>query len=272
MGKRKVLFRAAALALAAVMTFSWGPSKFVKADSVDSDQYLALGADLSSKEKQTVLELLGVSNTSDYTLITVTNKEEHDYLGDYLSSKVIGSRALSSVTVKKTDGGSGVNVTTENITYCTEGMYKNALVTAGIKDAEVKVAGPFKISGTAALVGVMKSYEQMTGEVSESIGKEDAEKLIADVKQKVAEDNLKTPAEIGEAIDESAKDLEINLSDADRQKIQELMDKISDLNLNVDQLKEQAKDIYNKLNDSGFFEKVKSWFSGFVDTIKGIFS
>ena len=166
-------------------------------------------------------------------------------------------------------------------------MYKNALVTAGIKDAEVKVAGPFKISGTAALVGVMKSYEQMTGkkipekskdaatdelittgEVSESIGKEDAEKLIADVKQKVAEDNLKTPAEIGEAIDESAKDLEINLSDADRQKIQELMDKISDLNLNVDQL----KDIYNKLNDSGFFEKVKSWFSGFVDTIKGIFS
>ena len=36
--------------------------------------------------------------------------------------------------------------------------------------------------------------------------------------------------------------------------------------------KEQAKDIYNKLNDSGFFDKVKSWFSGFVDTIKGIFS
>ena len=291
MGKRKVLFRAAALALAAVMTFSWGPSKFVKADSIDSDQYLALGADLSSKEKQTVLELLGVSDTSSYTLITVTNKEEHEYLGDYLSSKVIGRRALSSVTVKKTDGGSGVNVTTENITYCTEGMYKNALVTAGIKDAEVKVAGPFKISGTAALVGVMKSYEQMTGkkipekskdaatdelittgEVSESIGKEDAEKLIADVKQKVAEDSLKTPAEIGKAIDESAKDLEINLSDADRQKIQELMDKISDLNLNVDQLKEQAKDIYNKLNDSGFFDKVKSWFSGFVDTIKGIFS
>ena len=291
MGKRKVLFRAAALALAAVMTFSWGPSKFVKADSIDSDQYLALGADLSSKEKQTVLELLGVSNTSDYTLITVTNKEEHYYLGEYLSSKVIGRRALSSVTVKKTDGGSGVNVTTENITYCTEGMYKNALVTAGIKDAEVKVAGPFKISGTAALVGVMKSYEEMTGkkipekskdaatdelittgEVSESIGKEDAEKLIADVKQKVAEDSLKTPAEIGKAIDESAKDLEINLSDADRQKIQELMDKISDLNLNVDQLKEQAKDIYNKLNDSGFFDKVKSWFSGFVDTIKGIFS
>lgn len=291
MGKRKVLLRAAAAAMAAVMAFSWIPSKFVKADSVDGEEYLALGADLSSKEKQTVLELLGVSDTSSYTMINVTNKEEHEYLGDYLSSKVIGSRALSSVTVKKTDSGSGVNVTTENITYCTEGMYKNALVTAGIKDAEVKVAGPFKISGTAALVGVMKSYEEMTGkkipekskdaatdelittgEISESIGKEDAEKLIADVKQKVAEDNLKTPSEIGEAIDESAKDLEINLSEADRQKIQELMDKISDLNLNVDQLKEQAKDIYNKLNDSGFFEKVKNWFSGFVDTIKGIFS
>lgn len=291
MGKRNFLFRAATAVMAAVMAFSWVPSKFVKADSVDEEQYLALGADLSSKEKQTVLDLLGVSDTSSYTLIKVTNKEEHEYLGDYLSGKVIGSRALSSVTVKKTDSGNGVNVETENITYCTEGMYKNALVTAGIKDADVKVAGPFKISGTAALVGVMKSYEEMTGkkisekskdaatdelittgEVAESIGKEDAAKLIADVKQKVAEDKLKTPAEIGEAIDESAKDLEINLSDADRQKIQELMDKISDLNLNVDQLKEQAKDIYNKLNDSGFFEKVKNWFSGVIDTIKGIFN
>ncbi len=148
---------------------------------------------------------MGVDDMSDYQVIKVTNKEEHEYLDGYLSSSVIGSRALSSVTVEQTGKGSGVNVTTENITYCTSGMYRNALVTAGIENAEVKVAGPFKISGTAALVGVMKAYEEMTGkeipeeskdaatdelittgELAESIGSDDAEKIIADVKQKVA--------------------------------------------------------------------------------------
>ena len=157
-----------------------------------------------------------------------------------------------------------MNVTTQNISYCTSGMYRNALITAGIKNADVKVAGPFKISGTAALVGVMKAYEEMTGkkisekskdaatdelittgEVAENIGSDDAEKLIADVKQKVAEDNLSSPSEIKQAIEESANDLNISLSDADKEKIQNLMDKISDLDLNVSQLKEQVSEMEN---------------------------
>ena len=43
-------------------------------------------------------------------------------------------------------------------------MYENALATAGIENADIKVAGPFNISGTAALVGAIKAYENMTGE------------------------------------------------------------------------------------------------------------
>ena len=39
-------------------------------------------------------------------------------------------------------------------------MYKNALVTAGIEDADIIVAGPKNISGTAALVGVFKAYQE----------------------------------------------------------------------------------------------------------------
>ena len=229
---------------------------------------------------------------SDYQVIKVTNQEEHDYLDGYLSSSVIGSRALSSVTVEQTGSGSGVNVSTENITYCTSGMYRNALVTAGIENAEVKVAGPFKISGTAALVGVMKAYEEMTGEkipekskdaatdelittgeLAESIGADDAEKIIADVKQKVAEDNLTSASEIGNAIDESAQSLNINLSDEDRQLIQDLMDKISGLDLNVSQLREQAKDIYDQLGGAeGILDKIASWFRGVVDWFKNLFS
>ena len=33
-------------------------------------------------------------------------------------------------------------------------MYKNALTTAGITDADVKVTAPFEASGTAALTGI----------------------------------------------------------------------------------------------------------------------
>lgn len=284
---KKMISKILAFSLCLVMAV---PCMDIKADSTQ-EKYLALGANLSSSEQKKVLDLLGVDDVSDYQVIKVTNQEEHEYLDEYLSKSVIGSRALSSVTVEQTSDGSGVNVSTENITYCTSGMYRNALVTAGIKNADVKVAGPFKISGTAALVGVMKAYEEMTGkeipeeskdaatdelittgEVAENIGSEDAEKLIADVKQKVAEENLTSPEEIKEAIEESAKDLEINLSAEDRQKIQDLMDKISDLDLNVDQLKEQAKAIYDKLGGAdGILDKISRWFQGIIDWFSNLF-
>lgn len=81
------------------------------------------------------------------------------------------------------------------------------------------------------------------------------------IKQKVAKDNLSSPSEIKQAIEESAKDLNINLSDADRAKIQSLMDKISGLDLNVSQLKSQAKDLYDKLGGSqGIFDKIAAFF------------
>ena len=42
----------------------------------------------------------------------------------------------SSVLVVKREQGNGINITTKNISYCTVGMYKNALITAGIHSAE----------------------------------------------------------------------------------------------------------------------------------------
>ena len=279
---RKFIGKFLAAGLCVAMALS---SVTVKADSVDQ-KYLALGADLTASQKKKVLELLDLDDNSDYKVITVTNKDEHEYLDSYLSSRVIGTRALSSVTVEQKDDGNGVNVTTQNISYCTSGMYRNALITAGIKNADVKVAGPFKISGTAALVGVMKAYEEMTGkkipekskdaatdelittgEVAENIGSDDAEKLI------VAKDNLSSPSEIKQAIEESAKDLNINLSDADRAKIQSLMDKISGLDLNVSQLKSQAKDLYDKLGGSqGIFDKIAAFFQSIFSWLSNLFS
>ncbi|MDD4371717.1 MAG: DUF1002 domain-containing protein [Anaerostipes sp.] len=291
------LYQGTAVALSLLMIGTCGAfTHSVKADSVDSNKkYLAMGADLTPSEKKKVMNYLSVDpdDASEYTIIRVTNSEEHSYLDNYLSKSVIGSRALSSVTVEETDDGDGIDVKTTNISYCTEDMYKNALATAGVKNAEVNVAGPFKISGTAALVGVMKAYEKMTGkkipeeskdaatnelvttgEVGENIGKDDASKLIASVKEKVADGNLTSAADIKQAITDSAEELNIKLSDEDKQKIEDLMNKISDLDLDVDQLKDQAKDIYDKISNidtNGILDKIANFFQKILDAIKGFF-
>ena len=241
------------LAMVTVMGSLMSPLS-AKADQIDAP-YLALGADLNETEKSTVLSLLEINEAdlSSYQVITVTNADEHKYLDSYLDSSVIGTRALSSVLIEKKDKGNGIKVTTSNITYCTTGMYQNALATAGVTDADVRVAGPFNISGTAALVGA--------------------------VKEAVVSQDLSDPEEIEAVVDDAAKEMNIQLSDEDKQKIVSLMEKISSLDLDVDSLKEQAKDLYNKLESldlninqeqvKGFFDRIVSWCKNIWNSIFG---
>ncbi|MDD3338279.1 MAG: DUF1002 domain-containing protein [Lachnospiraceae bacterium] len=248
----------------------------VMADRVDNKPYISLGADLTADQKSSVLNLLGVkeSELENYTVATITNADEHKYLDSYLDKSVIGSKALSSVTVTGKDSGHGIQVTTHNISYCTVGMYQNALATAGIENADVVVAGPFSISGTAALVGAIQSYATMNGKtispelvdgatnelvvtskVADNIGDSDkAEQLIAAVKQVVVANEYKDEEDINKAIDEVAVKLEISLSEEDRALIRELMSKLSGLDINVDSLKEQAKDIYDSVKNMDLSE------------------
>lgn len=260
--------------------------------------YVALGADLKPEERATVLELLGVTeeDLKKYTVANITNEEEHKYLASYLSAGVIGKRALSSVLVVGKKSGYGIKVSTQNISYCTVGMYQNALVTAGIEDADIKVAGPFKISGTAALVGAIKAYENMTGEtinpesvdtatnelvitgeVADNIGDtQKAEQLMGAVKEEVIQAEDITPEEIEGIVNKAASELEIELNQEDRQKIVDLMGKIDGLDLNVDKLKEQAKDLYDKLGDLDLNlnvdkEKVEGFFTRIVNKVIAFF-
>ena len=103
-----------------------------------------------------------LTDLDKYDVVYVNNDEEHKYLDSYISKSEIGKRSLSSVLITEDKKGAGLSVSTHNINYCTVGMYKNALATAGIADAKIIVAGPFPISGTAALVGTLKAYEEMT--------------------------------------------------------------------------------------------------------------
>ena len=287
------------LCLVMVMSISIMSSVTALADRVDADldtPYLSLGADLTNEQKATVLGLLGLAEAdlSQYNVVTVTNEDEHNYLGSYLDASVIGTRALSSVLVVGKESGYGIQVKTQNISYCTTGMYRNALITAGVQDADISVAGPFSISGTAALVGAIKAYEVMTGEtvsddsldvannelvvtgeVAESVGdSEKAEELIALVKQEVVAGNITNADDIERLIDEAASELEITLTDEDRDKIAALMEKIKGLNLDVETIKSQAQDLYDRLDALEFdfdLESASNWFTKIIDSVVDFF-
>lgn len=266
MKKMKIRLAAAALAAAALLG-----SLPVYADSRSA--FVSLGEDLTEEQLSKVLGYLDLTeqDLEDSVVITVSNEDEHRYLDSYLSAEQIGSRALSSCRVTGQEEGHGISVTTHNITYVTEAMYENALATAGMKNADVVVAGPSPISGTAALVGAMQAYAAMNGEeispelidgamdelvtsgkLAESTGDADkTAKLIALVKQVIAEKDLKSREDIEEAIDEIALKLEISLSDEDRQMIRDLMDKLAGLDLNAKDLSEQAKKIYEEMRKDG---------------------
>ena len=297
MGKirRKIAAAFVVAAMAAIST--------VSAFADASGTYVALGADLSVAQRATVLELLGLTEEelADMDVVQITNEKEREVLGGYLPASVIGSRALSCVKVEKKRSG-GIDVTTKNISYCTEGMYQNALITAGIENADVVVAAPSNISGTAGLVGAMEAYQEITGdeisgenqdaavneivatgELADQLGStEDAENLMALVKQDVVANELTSEEDILKAIDDAASQIGLTLSDSEKQSILSLMKKIGSLDLDVNALKEQAAGIYDRLKDLGvdmsnldkdsIIDAISGFFAGIINFFKGLFS
>ncbi|MCD7868516.1 MAG: DUF1002 domain-containing protein [Clostridiales bacterium] len=129
--------------------------------SADSSKVVTLGADLTDAQRQTMLNYFNVSS-SEVRIIYVTNAEEYEELGGYISSEQIGTRTLSCAYVKPTSSG-GIKVRTANLNYVNGNMIASALSTAGVKNCEVVAACPLEVSGTGALTGVMKAYEQASG-------------------------------------------------------------------------------------------------------------
>lgn len=257
--------------------------------------YLALGADLTPQQQATVLAIMGIDSAklSDYDVVYVNNSEEHQYLNSYIDSSKIGSKSLSSVVIMERKDGNGINVSTNNISYCTVGMYKNALATAGIENADIIVAAPFAISGTAALVGVFKAYKEMTGdEVDEEnidaalhelvltgslesagASSDEVENMMAYVKQAVVKHDLSDESEINDVIAEGCEKFGITLTEEEKGELVGLMQKISKLDLDWDKLINSAQSIYDKIMsaDSGFWAKIKELLQSIIAKIKELF-
>lgn len=306
--KKGFFRRVMVLLLAAVMVMGMSVSAFA-ADGGNATQvtiadgdtpYISFGADLRADEKAKVLELFGLTEADleKCNVNTVTNAEEHQYLDAYITNDHIGSRALSSVAVMKAKKGSGITVTTKNINYCTTSMYENALATAGVKDANVVVVGPFDMSGTAALIGAVKAYSGMTGEavdtdvidgainemvVTGEIGDETGKTdeiagMVAYLKDQVGGKNL-SDSELADAIDQASEKFNVSLTQDQIDQLKELLKKLQGLDLNWNNIRDQAENLYGKLKDMGLkvdtsalTQQAQGFFAKLIAFIKSLFN
>lgn len=236
------------------------------ADAEYNDKVIVLGKNLSPEQRSEMLNQFNVDES--VRILEVSNEEEREYLGKHIDEKLLGTRALSSVSVEKLSEGEGITVESNNITWVTNDMYRNALITAGISDAKIMVSSPVKVSGTAALTGVIKAFEEITGEevtekekeiaseeiaktaiLGNEIGQEEAEELMSNIKMYVVKNNVKNKGSIEKVAEQMADDLGITLSQDQMDEISSLMKQISKLNLDIDVIKDQLKDISGKIDN-----------------------
>ena len=245
---------------------------------------VVIGADLSEEQIQQIYQLFGFSRGSVPELY-LTNVEERAALDGFVEPAVIGTRAISSVYLELLPQNSGMSITTENISWCTAEMYLNSLTTGGITDAKIAVAAPFSVSGTAALAGVYKAYEDMTGqklddqaktvstqeltitgELANEIGSADSTSIVKELKSMLNQTVVMSDDELRSTIRRIAEQYHVQLTDT---QVQQLLDLCRALEkLNPDALGKRVNDIQNTL------EKVsdaKDQVVGFLQTIRNVF-
>lgn len=241
-----------------------------------------VGADLTEEQIDSVYLAFGFERGTVPEL-RLTNAEEHAALSGILEDKVIGTRAISCVYFELLPEGSGLDVRTENISFCTAEMYRNALTTAGITDARLVVAAPFSVSGTAALAGVYKAYEDMTGEalssdartagnqeltltgeLADEIGDEDsARSIVGDLKAMLNETSGMTDEELRETIRGIADKHHVRLTDA---QVQQLLDLCRALErLDPNRFTQQVEDVQSTLQKA---EDAKEQVGGFLRSVR----
>lgn len=252
-----------------------------------SDSRVVIAADLNQSEIDTVYKYFDIDR-GDVKELTVTNADERQYLEGVVSESLIGSRAISCVYIEDLDEGEGLNVSVKNISWCTPDMYMNAMVTAGITDANVKIAAPFEVSGTAALTGIYKAYEDITGEnlseaakevgtqeltttaeLADEIGSADSTAIVNELKLILDETSKMSDDELRQKIIDIANEYGVNLTE---EQIVKLIDLCRSLEkLDTSQLKEKVEQAQKYLMDVAHAkEGIKSFVSNLGDSVSTV--
>lgn len=265
------------------MVLSMGSVAYADTTEEPTQSRAVIGADLTEEQVAAVYNLFGVKR-GDAVELKVTNAEEREYLEGYVDSAIIGTRSISCVYVELLGEGAGMDVTTSNITWCTAEMYISALATAGVTDAKVVVAAPFEVSGTAALTGVYKAYEDMTGkklddlaklvstqeltitgELANEIGSMDSTAIVNDLKLMLTETQNMSDEEIKQQIVQIAGRYNVSLTD---KQIQQLISLCRSLEgLDTESLRARVEEVQSTLQK---VSDAKTQVVGFVQQVKKV--
>lgn len=264
------------------LTLGLGVSTLADSEHI-SEARAIIGADLNEAQIESVYDDFGVERGA-VTELTVTNEEERHYLEGLVEESLIGTRSISCVYVELLEDGQGLQVETKHLTWCTETMFVNALVTAGVEDARIIVTAPFDVSGTAALTGIYKAYEDITGtamddvaklvstqelivtgELADTIGQWDAASIVNELKLMLDKTETMSNEELGQAIQDIAAEYGITLVDS---QVQQLLDLCRGLEkLDGDTLKEKVEQVQKTIQKLG---DAQEKISGIVQTLKGV--
>lgn len=229
----------------------------------EGDWRVVMGADLTSEQRAQVYSVFGIENADgDPHMLNVTNAEERFYFEGKIPSEQIGTRSISCIYIKALKKGKGLEVRSHNIDYCTVDMYTNVLQTVGITDALVIVAAPTSVSGTAALTGIYKAYESLTGQIlsdylkaagieelittgqlAELIGSDDATAIITELKKILDQTQNMSDEEVEQKIREIAAEYNVTLTDNQVTQIRILARTLE--GLDVEQIRDRVMGLAN---------------------------
>ncbi len=253
---------------------------------------VTMGADLTARQRAAIYADFGIAEGT-VTELTVTNAEERQYLEGLVPDKKIGSVALSCIYIEMLEAGAGLNVNLHNINYCTADMYRNALTTAGITDANVIVSAPYPVSGTGALTGAYKAYEDITGtalsqlaksvgaeelvvtgELAEYIGSDDATAIINELKGMLEQTQGMTDSQVKEETANIAKAYNVTVTDGQIDQVLSLVRKLEGLDSEQlqDQLASLARTAQTVGQASETVSKVFESVTGFFASIGNFFA
>lgn len=276
--------------------FLVGFAQLAFAVKLSDEPIVVYGDALSTDQKEEVRRLLEVTDPEDVKELTVTGADIAKYIGGDPNSNM-----YSSVKIIGEDEGKGLTihiVTADNITEVTTEMYRNALLTAGVEDATVEVASPIPVTGGSALSGIYKAYDEegegldqermevaseeldLATDLSEREGldQETVSELLAEIKKIIAEEKPATKEDVERIVKEQLDRLEITLSDEDREMLINLFDKMRDLDIDFNKVKNQLEDIASTIKekvgdiDPSFWKKVENFFKQLIDALSGFFS
>lgn len=266
----------------------------------DGTRVVTIGVNNTAEQRQKIFSYFGVKE-NEVQVLEVNNKEEREYLGGVATEAQLGTKTYSCSYVEPTNSG-GINVKTANITWVTSSMVASTLSTAGMTNANAVIAAVFPVSGTGALTGVMKAFEDAsgkkldehkkelaseelitTGDLGDKIGQDKATGVVNDIKTEVIKNGTSDVTQIADIINNVTNNYNVTLTDAQIKQITDLMEKIAaqkydynsmkqTLNNVSDVVQDNLKEAGEKVGNSGIMDSVGGFFSSIGDWFSNLFS